>query len=297
MEIRKATEMIEEIKEYTRKLGDEDLQFDLQFLIECLEGGKALNTFIMTEKGEIVDIFTKESHLGEEIIFNWMLSSQKSIPFIKENFPKAFIEESSCDLLKEYGYEMIDLKSRYYEDHEVCLFSGGTLWKTTDNSTDIVDKYEKEQQKVDLSNLTFWMFDLDQMVEKFGVEAHTEDLFNNQYTYNGFPTFYGFHYFNLQYEGENARWHVCVDNTGKMVGVIDVHEYEKYYTISYIDVAKFARNHGVAKAMINALRFRLNPTKEIRLTRLSKDGKKCHIDRLFKEIMEGWNVKTYEEID
>ena len=111
---------------------------------------------------------------------------------------------------------------------------------------------------------------------------------NEDALFNGFRYF---GYFPLQFGFEKEKILVAFNNQKErpedIVGIIWFGEYgpENLQSISFIDVRTDCQHQGVATSLIKELDKYLDKNKSLSLSALSDDGKRYHIDDVFKKYI------------
>jgi len=124
-------------------------------------------------------------------------------------------------------------------------------------------------------------------------------LYNN----GNVPYFKGFHYFspedfNAYEDSKYLVAYMLEHNKVSIIGVIKYSVYGseyQYQGLSYVDIQETYKGKGVVKLLISELNKYLDDKMILKLSFLSKEGKQCNLDQLFKKLIHGVKVYASDE--
>ncbi len=131
--------------------------------------------------------------------------------------------------------------------------------------------------------------EMGQLLNPNGYEWKIKSINNGSNIYH----FERFHYFAAEHicnMWDTCDYLVLFNNLNEIIGVI---KYGKYETgnpgemtgINYIDIREDWKNQGCAKLLIKELNNYLDKRFPLYIGSLSPEGKKCKVDRLFKDLI------------
>lgn len=225
--------------------------------------------------------------------------------YIKSNYSDIIM---FCEYSDDIDMKYLTFQSFDIENDNISILGGYSILmdKPSDYflSKYLINYYDK-LKNYSKENLSFKMFSRKELQELL-IDNNIGNYKIPCYRYN--DTFFGFKYFSPEdlnricLNNDVESKYFCIMFNDFILGIIKLSEYSfgqvsnsKYLSISYISVHYKYKNQGLATMMIKHLNDYLDNSLPLVGTRMSEEGKKCHIDNVFKKYIT--NTEFYRTDD
>lgn len=306
MEIKNAFEykdlFINKIEEEVEKYDAEDYYYcgiNFDYCLEANDDDLKKIDFVM-DNDKLICIVNKFNIYDLNFIDINLINDVKIYEFLSENYKDSIviIDSYRSDEPFEY-YNLANMENENGEEYISRFHESFLLPKYMDINI-LRDKIEKSiYPELNKEELIFenkiGSEILDELHKKYDKNRCFNGYIKNE---NGHSLIAGFHYFSLDDTDMEKEFLIC-KQSDQFVGVIKHGVYNSYNIphqgLPYIDVNINYRNQGIAKMMVEKLNDYLRTDLPLFLTHESDMGKKCHMEKLFKDKITKTDCVAYSE--